>query len=288
MTLILDGKTLANTLNEELKIKIGASIEKFGRNPGLATILVGEDPASKLYVGMKVKTCERLGIYSKNIPLSFEISKEKLIEEIKKVNEDEKIDGILLQLPLPGKLKDDTNEILDQISPEKDVDGFLPNSMGLGMIGDETFGACTPKGMIRLLERNNITIEGKEVVIINRTTVIGKPLAMMFIKRHGTVTVCHSKTKDLNFHMKRADILAVGVGRAKFVTTDKIKDGVVVLDAGINRDENNKLCGDADFEAIKDKCSAITPVPGGVGPMTIAMLMENTYLSYLKRMNKSN
>ena len=285
MTIILDGKSLANTLNEELKVKIAEATKKYGRKPGLATILVGEDPASKLYVGMKVKTCARLGIHSQNIPLPLDISKADLIEKIEEVNKDEKIDGILLQLPLPGILKDDTNEILEKISPSKDVDGFLPNSMGLGMIGDETFGACTPKGMIRLLERNNIPIEGQEVVIINRTSVIGKPLSMMFIKRHGTVTVCHSRTRDLDFHMKRADILAVGVGRVKFVTTDKIKNGVVVLDAGINRDENGKLCGDADFDGIKDKCSAITPVPGGVGPMTIAMLMENTYLSYLKQIN---
>ncbi|MCP4763401.1 MAG: bifunctional 5,10-methylenetetrahydrofolate dehydrogenase/5,10-methenyltetrahydrofolate cyclohydrolase [archaeon] len=286
MVIILDGRTLRATILDELKIKIEEATNKFGRKPGLATILVGEDDASKLYVGMKVRACEQIGIYSQKIILDEKISKEDLLGKLDEVNKDPKIDGILLQLPLPGELKNSTNEFLEKISTDKDVDGFSPRSIGLGVMGDETFGACTPKGMIRLLERNNIPIEGKEVVIVNRTTVIGKPLSMMFIKRHGTVTVCHSKTKDLDFHMKRADILAVGTGRVNFVTADRIKEGCVVLDAGINRNTEGKLCGDADFEGIKDKCSAITPVPGGLGPMTIAMLMENTYLSFMKRMEK--
>jgi methylenetetrahydrofolate dehydrogenase (NADP+)/methenyltetrahydrofolate cyclohydrolase len=172
------------------------------------------------------------------------------------------------------------------ISPFKDVDGLSPYAIGLTTMGDETYTAATPKGMIRLLEEFDIEIEGKEVVIINRSIIIGKPLVMMFLKRNGTVTVCHTRTKDLEFHMKRADILITGVGRVNFVTLDRIKEGLVYIDAGINRDVNNKLCGDADFVGIRDKCKAITPVPGGVGPMTIAMLMENTYLSYLKRNNQ--
>lgn len=283
MVTILDGKALSKKINDETKEKISASTDEYGRSPGLATVLVGEDPASKLYVGMKIKTCKRLGIYSLNIPLDPDISKSDLIKKLHELNANDKVDGILLQLPLPGDLKEHTNEILQEISPDKDVDGFLPRSIGLTTMGDETYGACTPKGMIRLLERYDVPIEGKEVVIVNRTTVIGKPLAMMFLKRHGTVTVCHSRTRDLDFHLKRADIVAVGVGRVNFLTSDRIKEGAVVLDAGINRDENDKLCGDADFDGIKDKCSAITPVPGGIGPMTIAMLMENTYLSFVKR-----
>ncbi|MBD3351487.1 MAG: bifunctional methylenetetrahydrofolate dehydrogenase/methenyltetrahydrofolate cyclohydrolase [Candidatus Lokiarchaeota archaeon] len=283
MTLILDGKKLAATINEEIKNKVDQAAKKYNRQPGLATILVGEDPASELYVGMKVKACNRLGIHSEQIRLSENVTKEKLINKIHEINDNPKIDGILLQLPLPKDLKQHTNKILQEIAPDKDVDGFLPRSIGLVVMGDETYGACTPKGMIRLLERNDVEIEGKEVVIVNRTTVIGKPLAVMFTNRHGTVTVCHSRTKDLDFHLKRADIIAVGVGKVKFLTADRIKEGVVVLDAGINHDENGKLCGDADFEGIKDKCAAITPVPGGVGPMTIAMLMENTYLSFMNR-----
>lgn len=288
MTLLLDGKTLSSKINEETKKKIEESVKLHGRKPGLATIIVGDDPASKMYVDMKIKTCMNIGINSTHTNLSASVNKSDIIKKIQTLNEDPNIDGILLQLPLPDKFKNDTNEIVQYISPEKDVDGFLPNSMGLIMMGDETFGTCTPKGMIRLLERNDISIEGKEVVIVNRTTVIGKPLTMMFIKRNATVTVCHSKTKNLDAHLKRADIIAIGVGKVNFLTADKIKEGVVVLDAGINKNKEGKTVGDADFEGIKNKCSAITPVPGGIGPMTIAMLMENTYLSYMKRIERNN
>ncbi|MHA1727807.1 MAG: bifunctional 5,10-methylenetetrahydrofolate dehydrogenase/5,10-methenyltetrahydrofolate cyclohydrolase [Promethearchaeota archaeon] len=288
MVKILDGRALRKEILEELKVIIAEATEKFGRSPGLATVLVGEDDASKLYVGMKVKTCKEVKIYSLEVKLPSDISKESLIKKLIELNNDQKIDGILVQLPLPDKFKGDTNEILGIISPEKDVDGLSPSSIGQVLMGDEMFGACTPKGMIRLLERNNIPISGKEVVIINRTSVIGKPLAMMFLRkdRNGTVTICHSRTADLDFHMKRADILVTGTGNLNFVTADKIKEGVVIIDAGINRDTNGKLCGDVDFEGVKDKCFAITPVPGGVGPMTIAILMENTYLSFMKRMKK--
>ena len=232
---------------------------------------------------MKHETCERLGMYSINVHKLLDSSVENIIEEIQKLNKDDKIDGILLQLPLPKEFEKYRDELLKTISPDKDVDGLSPSNMGFCMMGDETFSAATPKGIMKLLEKDNIPIEGKEVVIINRTTVIGKPLIMMFLKRHGTVTVCHTRTRDLDFHMKRADILVSGTSNVNFVTADKIKNGVVIIDVGINRNAEGKLCGDVDFEGVKDKCSAITPVPGGVGPMTIAMLMENTYNSYIKR-----
>jgi len=286
MGLILDGKVTSEKIKNELHAKIVLTPEKYGRKPGLATILVGADPGSEIYVGMKIKACDRVGIYSEYIHLPEDCTYTHLVDTIQTLNSKEEIDGILLQLPLPSHLRAQTDDIVQKISPDKDVDGLSPYTMGLTNMGDETYTAATPKGMIRLLEEYNIDIKGKEVVIVNRSIIIGKPLVMMFLKRNGTVTVCHTKTKDLDFHMKRADILVTGVGRANFVTADRIKEGVVYLDAGINRDENGKLCGDANFQAIKDKCSAITPVPGGVGPMTIAILMENTYLSFLKRIQK--
>jgi methylenetetrahydrofolate dehydrogenase (NADP+) / methenyltetrahydrofolate cyclohydrolase len=286
MGLILDGKVISEKVKNDLKVKISIATKKFGRKPGLATILVGVDPASEMYVSMKIKACERVGIYSENIRLSVDCTYSQLVETIQKFNSMNEIDGILLQLPLPSHLRAQTDDVVQKISAEKDVDGLSPYTMGLTNMGDETYTAATPKGMIRLLEEYNIEIVGKEVVIVNRSIIIGKPLVMMFLKRNGTVTICHTKTKDLDFHMKRADILVTGVGRANFVTADRIKEGVIYLDAGINRDENGKLCGDGNFQEIRDKCSAITPVPGGIGPMTIAILMENTYLSFLKRVQK--
>ena len=209
-----------------------------------------------------------------------------MIKHVVELNENPEVDGILVQMPLPKHLRQYEPQIMGMILPDKDVDGFHPNSIGLNTFGDETYGSCTPKGMVRLVEDYGFPIEGQEVVIINRTNVIGKPLVMMFINRSGTVTVCHSRTRDLKFHMKRADILAVGVGRVNFVSADDVKEGVIILDAGINRNEEGKLVGDVDFKGVKSKCKAITPVPGGIGPMTIAMLMENTYLSYLKHVKK--
>jgi len=283
MAEILNGNVLKEEILEELTDRIKLSAEKYNRAPGLATFLIGDDEASKMYIRMKHKTCRRLGIFSLDVHLPIESTIEKIKEKIQELNNEDKIDGILLQLPLPMKIRKDLDNILKFISPNKDVDGLTPNRIGLCMMGDETFAAATPKGMIKLLENAKIPIEGKEVVIINRTIVIGKPLAMMFLKRHGTVTVCHSRTKNLNFHMKRADILVSGTGNVNFVTADKIKNGVVIIDAGINKNAQGKLCGDVDFEGVKDKCYAITPVPGGIGPMTYAMLMENTYNSFLKR-----
>ena len=285
MVQILNGSILKEEILEELTNKIKISTDEHERAPGLATILIGDDEASKMYIRMKHQTCKRLGIYSLDVHIPIESTVENVKEKIQELNNNDKVDGILLQLPLPLTFKNNLEDILYQISPNKDVDGLTPNSMGLCMMGDETFAAATPKGIIKLLEKAEITIEFKEVVIINRTIVIGKPLAMMFLKRHGTVTVCHSKTKNLDFHMKRADILVSGTSNLNFITVDKIKPGVVIIDVGITRDVEGKLCGDVDFEGVKDKCSAITPVPGGVGPMTIAMLMQNTYNSYLKRIS---
>jgi len=288
MGLLLDGKLISEKIKTQLHSDILKSIKKYGRKPGLATVLVGEDPASKLYVNMKINACEQVGIYSKNVHLPEDCTYSMLSQTLEKLNNENEIDGILLQLPLPIPLKNLTDEIVQKITPEKDVDGLSPHTMGLTTMGNETYSAATPKGMIRLLEEYNIEIEGKEVVIVNRSIIIGKPLVMMFLKRNGTVTICHTRTKDLDFHMKRADILVTGVGRLNFVTADRIKEGLVYIDAGINRDEQGKLCGDGDFQGIKDKCAALTPVPGGVGPMTIATLMENTYLSFLKRMDISD
>lgn len=278
--IILDGRILANKLNSELKEKIRIEVSNHQRPPCLATILVGEDEASHVYVGMKRKTCEKLGIKSLHHQLNEKTEIADLRNLVVELNEDPTVDGILVQMPLPKHLREFEPEIMRLINPKKDVDGFHPNSIGENTFGDETYGSCTPKGMIRLLEEYNIPIDGQEVVIVNRTNVIGKPLTMMFINRSATVTVCHSHTKDIDFHLKRADIIAVGVGKVNFLTPDRVKPGVVVLDAGINRNSEGKLVGDVAFDAIKDKCGAITPVPGGIGPMTISMLMENTFLSY--------
>ena len=279
--IILNGSSLSKKITDNLKEDIDVASEKYGRPPCLATILVGEDPASMVYVNIKNKTCERIGIRTikKNFP--SDIAVEDLLLETSNLNKDPNVDGILIQMPLPNQLRKYESKIMTLISPEKDVDGLHPYSIGLNTLGDETYGSNTPKGMIRLLEEYNITIDGKEVVIVNRTPVIGKPLAMMFIKRHATVTICHSHTRDLDFHLKRADIIAVGVGRINFITPERIKNGVVILDAGINYNKEGKLVGDVDFEAVKSKVKAITPVPGGIGPMTIAMLMENTYYGYI-------
>lgn len=281
--IILDGRKLKEKLMVDLKQKITENLSKFNRAPGLATVLVGNDKASQVYVNMKNKTCEDVGIRSFKKLFPEDITIETLYEHIAFLNADPDVDGILVQMPLPKHLRKYESKVMEMIAPDKDVDGFHPNSIGLNTFGDETYGSCTPKGMIRLLEENNIPIDGQEVVIVNRTNVIGKPIVMMFLNRSATVTVCHSHTRDLDFHLKRADIIAVGVGRVNFITKDRIKDGVVILDAGINRTEEGKLVGDVDYNSVYSKCCAITPVPGGIGPMTIAMLMENTFLSYIKR-----
>ncbi len=224
---------------------------------------------------------------SVKVELPSDSSIEEIRSQIRSFNTDPEIDGILVQMPLPTELRQYEPEVMNLIAVDKDVDGFNPHNIGLNNLGDETYASCTPKGMIRILEENGIPIEGQEVVIVNRTNVIGKPLALMFIKRSATVTICHSKTQNLDFHLQRADIIAVGVGHINFITADRIKEGVTILDAGINRNEEGKLCGDVDYAAVEGTARAVTPVPGGLGPMTIAMLMENTYLAYLKH-NESN
>jgi methylenetetrahydrofolate dehydrogenase (NADP+)/methenyltetrahydrofolate cyclohydrolase len=284
--IILDGKSLNQKILTNLKLKVEESRQKYGRPPGLATVIVGEDPASKVYVNMKNKACESTGIRSFRQEFPGDIAIETLINHVKALNANPEVDGILVQMPLPKHLRQHETDVMNLIDVDKDVDGFSPRSIGLNTFGDETFGSCTPKGMVRLLEEYGIPIKGAEVVIVNRTNVIGKPIAMMLLNRDATITMCHTKTKDLNFHLKRADIVVLGVGKVNFLTADRIKEGAVVLDAGINRNAEGKLCGDADYEGIKSKCAAITPVPGGIGPMTIAMLMENTYLAYLKHVNR--
>jgi methylenetetrahydrofolate dehydrogenase (NADP+)/methenyltetrahydrofolate cyclohydrolase len=284
--IILDGKTLAQQLNERLKTQISTANQQYGRTPILATILVGDDPASQVYISMKGKTCASVGIQSIHKTFPHDVSMPVLREYIHTLNTNSNCDGILIQMPLPPELRPFEPEIMQLIDPEKDVDGLHPQSIGLCTFGDESTAPCTPKGMIRLLEEYHIPIDHQEVVIVNRTNVIGKPLAMMFLNRHATVTVCHTHTRDLSFHLKRADIIVVGVGKQNFITPDRIKDQVTIIDAGINRDAEGKLVGDVAFTKVLPKCAAITPVPGGVGPMTIAMLMENTYLSFVRHARK--
>jgi len=281
---ILDGRKLADSLNLELKSRINESVNKTGIRPKLATILVGEDPASKIYVNIKHKTSAEVGIESAMINLSENISKNQLIKKIKELNNDDSFHGLLLQLPLPSHLREFTTELLEYISPIKDVDGSHPCNRGKLFDYDETMAACTPKGIIKLLEYNKIEIKGKNVIIINRSNLVGKPLIFMLLKRNATVSVCHTSTRDINSYIKSADILVVAVGQPNFITKEKIKDGVVIIDVGINRVEG-KLCGDVDFDGVINKCSKITPVPGGVGPMTVSYLLQNTYTTYKKQMN---
>ena len=284
MEKILNGRKLADKLNLELKDKIQKTIEQTGVSPTLATILVGEDPASKVYVNIKHKTSAKVGINSIMINLAEDISKEDLKKEIEKLNNDTSIHGILLQLPLPEDLRKDTSEFIDVISPIKDVDGFHPFNRGKLFDYDETLAACTPKGIIALLEHYNIEIKGKDVTIINRSNLVGKPLIFMFLKRNATPTVCHTSTKDLDGCIKQADILVIAVSRPNFITKEKIKEGVVIIDVGTNR-VDGKLCGDVDYEGVLDKCGAITPSPGGVGPMTVSFLLQNTFTVYKKQLN---
>ncbi|MFX0002528.1 MAG: bifunctional 5,10-methylenetetrahydrofolate dehydrogenase/5,10-methenyltetrahydrofolate cyclohydrolase [Candidatus Hodarchaeota archaeon] len=280
---ILDGKKLAEQLNSELEQKIIKAVEKTGITPKLATILVGKDPASKIYVNIKHRTCQSVGIDSLIIELEEDISREELLNEIDKINRDANIHGLLLQLPLPNHLRDYTPEFLEKISPLKDVDGLNPITRGKLFDYIEDNAPCTPKGIISLIENNNIELKGKDVVIINRSNLVGKPLLFMFLKRNATVTICHTSTIDIDRYIQKADILIVAVRKPKFITKEKIKEGAVLIDVSMNRIEG-KLCGDIDFEGVFDKCGKITPVPGGIGPMTVAMLCENTFFLYKKQM----
>ena len=281
MTKIIDGKIISASVKERVKAEVSALKEK-GITVGLAVIIVGEDPASKVYVSNKKKACENLGIISEEYALPESTTNEELLALIDELNSKPSINGILCQLPLPSHL--DEKLIINSIDPEKDVDAFHPFNVGKIMIGDFYFLPCTPAGVMEMLKYENIEVEGKTCVVIGRSNIVGKPMNMLLLHQNGTVTVCHSKTKNLKEVCKNADILVAAVGRPKFVTEDMVKEGAVVIDVGINR-VDGKLCGDVDFENVKNKVSAITPVPGGVGPMTIAMLMQNTLTAAKKQNN---
>ncbi|NLZ83625.1 MAG: bifunctional methylenetetrahydrofolate dehydrogenase/methenyltetrahydrofolate cyclohydrolase FolD [Clostridiales bacterium] len=272
MAHIIDGKKISNEIKDELKVKVELLKEQ-NITVTLAVIQVGNNPASTVYVGNKKKACAYVGINSVSYELPEGTSEEELLSLVNKLNKDNEVNGILVQLPLPKHIDED--KIIRTISPLKDVDGFHPQSVGALSIGQRGFVSCTPAGIIELLKRSGITIEGKECVIVGRSNIVGKPMAMLMLRENATVTICHSRTKDLMDVTKRADILVVAIGKTKLINKDFVKDGAVIIDVGMNRDENNKLCGDVDYDDVLSKASAITPVPGGVGPMTIAMLMKN-------------
>jgi methylenetetrahydrofolate dehydrogenase (NADP+)/methenyltetrahydrofolate cyclohydrolase len=274
--MIIDGKRIGAHIQEELKTRIEA-LKNQGKTPGLAVIIVGENPASKVYVSMKEKACERLGIYSKKFSLPENTSQEELLRIVGELNQDKKIHGILVQLPLPEHLNEEA--VIEAIQPMKDVDGFHPINVGNLVLGKPLFPPCTPAGIMELLNHSQIGIKGKNAVVVGRSNIVGKPIAFLLLKEHATVTICHSKTKSLADEIRRADILIAAIGRPKMITADMVKEGAVVIDVGVNRLPDGKLAGDVDFEGMKDKVSAITPVPGGVGPMTITMLMANTVKS---------
>ena len=272
MPLLIDGKKISTEIKDELKITV-EELKKQGVETCLAVIQVGDDPASSIYVRNKKGACAYVGIESLSYELPEETTEEELVKLVKELNENDNVHGILVQLPLPKHINADT--IIRTISPDKDVDGFHPESVGRLCIGEPGFVSCTPAGIIQLLKRSGIEIEGKECVVVGRSNIVGKPMSILLLRENGTVTITHSRTKDLKEVTGRADILVVAIGKPKFITADYVKEGAVVIDLGMHRNEENKLCGDVDFDDIKDKVSAITPVPGAVGPMTIAMLMYN-------------
>lgn len=272
MAKIIDGKAISARIKDELKDEV-ARLKDQGKEATLAVIQVGNDPASCVYVNNKKKACAYIGIGSESYELPEETTEDELLALIDRLNDDPKITGILCQLPVPKHINEDM--IIRRISPAKDVDGFHPMSVGALCIGEKGFASCTPAGVMKLLEYSDIAVEGRECVVVGRSNIVGKPMALMLLKANGTVTVCHSRTKNLKEVCKRADILVVAVGKPKMITEEYVKDGAVVIDVGIHRMDNGKLCGDVDYDRVEDKCSAITPVPGGVGPMTIAMLMYN-------------
>ncbi len=273
MAQIIDGKIISAQIKEELKQKVAEIKRTQGTEICLAVIQVGSDPASTVYVANKKKACAYIGIASLAYELPEETTQEELLELIHELNDNDKVHGILVQLPLPEQINE--NAVIRAIDPKKDVDGFHPQSVGALCIGQPGFVSCTPAGIIQLLKRSGIEIAGKECVVVGRSNIVGKPMALLLLRENATVTVAHSRTKDLREVTGRADILVVAVGRPKMITRKYVKEGAVVIDVGIHRDENNKLCGDVDYDDVAPICSAITPVPGGVGPMTIAMLMHN-------------
>ncbi len=276
MANIIDGKAISAQIKEEARLE-AAELKKMNITPCLAVVLVGDDPASQVYVRNKKKACEFCGIKSLSYELSGDTSEEELLALIDKLNADKECNGILVQLPLPKHI--DENKVLLRILPEKDVDGFHPYNVGLLSIGKAKLKACTPAGCIELIKRSGVDITGKSCVVVGRSNIVGKPVGMLLLSENGTVTTCHSKTRDIAGICQNADILIAAVGRPKFITEDMVKDGVVVIDVGINRNADNKLVGDVDFENVSKKASYITPVPGGVGPMTIAMLMKNCIIA---------
>lgn len=280
---LIDGRKIGKDIREEIKQNVEKLKEK-GCTPGLAVIIVGDDPASHTYVKNKQKSSIEVGMKSEIIQLPATVTEEELLKQIEQLNQDDSIHGILVQLPLPEHI--DENRVILTIDPSKDVDGFHPENVGKLMIGQRTFLSCTPYGIIKLLERTNTPIEGKHAVIIGRSNIVGKPMGQLLLQRNATVTYCHSRTEDLKAHTKRADILIAAIGAAKFIDASYVKEGAVVIDVGMNRDENGKLCGDVDFDSVQKVSSAITPVPGGVGPMTITMLLKNTLLSAEASCNK--
>lgn len=278
MTQIIDGKRISAEIKDELKEQV-AAYKAQGKEICLAVIQVGDDPASCVYVRNKKKACEYIGIKSLSYELPGATTEEELLSLVEELNARADVNGILVQLPLPGQINEE--RVLNTISPLKDVDGFHPMNVGALCIGKKGFVSCTPAGVIQLLKRSGISISGKECVVVGRSNIVGKPMALLLLRENGTVTVAHSRTEDLKEVTRRADILVVAVGRPLMITADYVKEGAVVIDVGIHRDENNKLCGDVDYASVSPHCSAITPVPGGVGPMTIAMLMKNCVESVL-------
>lgn len=280
---LIDGKKISQEIKNEIKAEVIKIKEKTRKTPGLAVILVGNDPASSVYVGSKEKSCVEMGFYSEKYVLEENVTEEELLKLVTTLNNKEEINGILVQLPLPKHI--DAQKVLDLIVPEKDVDGFHPVNAGKLAVGaKDAFYPCTPYGVIEMMKRSNVDIAGKEAVIIGRSNIVGKPAAMLLLQENATVTIVHSRTKDLVNVVKRADIIVAAIGKPKFITKDMVKDGAVVIDVGINR-VDGKLCGDVDFENVKEVSSKITPVPGGVGPMTIAMLMKNTLISFKRKNN---
>ncbi|WP_075719765.1 bifunctional methylenetetrahydrofolate dehydrogenase/methenyltetrahydrofolate cyclohydrolase FolD [Roseburia sp. 499] len=272
MAKLIDGKKISQEIKDELKEKV-ASLKAEGKTGTLAVIQVGEDPASSVYVRNKKNACAYIGIESLAYELPENTTEEELLKLIDELNEKDEVKGILVQLPLPAHICED--KVIQAISPKKDVDGFHPQSVGAMTIGEKGFLSCTPAGIIQLLKRSNVDIEGKHCVVIGRSNIVGKPMALLMLRENATVTIAHSRTKNLPELCKQADILIVAIGKPRFIGAEYVKEGAVVIDVGIHRDENNKLCGDVKFEEVEPIASAITPVPGGVGPMTIAMLMSN-------------
>ena len=282
---LIDGKQIAKEIRAELKKEVGQLTEE-GLKPGLAVIMVGNNPASETYVRSKIRASEEIGLHSRLIRMEETVQEEELLNQVKELNEDPAIHGILVQLPLPAHI--DPDKVIATISPSKDVDGFSPVNMGKMMIGQNGLLPCTPYGIMQLFKRTGISLEGKHAVVVGRSNIVGKPMAMLLQQANATVTLCHSKTADLAHHTRQADILVAAVGRGEMITKEFVKPGAVVIDVGMNRNEAGKLVGDVNFEEVAPVCSAITPVPGGVGPMTVAMLMKNTVMAAKKLWQRAN